>query len=402
MKQPMKLITISDIHIGHQDVLQLQKEFEPFIEKIHSVYKECQEEDIIFGGVAITGDLFDHQLSMNSSDAKFAMNLIYEIATIVDGYNGYFIVLKGTQSHDLGQLDMFESFSDQFDNFYIANTLSAIDIFDYSILLIPEEYMKNQTEYYEEAFSDTYDIILAHGFLKFNCFNKNEVERSMPNMPIFDQEELITVARISIFGHDHKYKEYREKIYYNGSWSRLCHGEEDEKGALLLYIDEEETRVERIINELTPIYRSVYLDKLLTSYKLTVNFENSVKAIRKFKIDEKVDFLKVKISEDMVETESTMVSLILSAFNTQYKKLGIMIESPPFSLKDGKPILLLRDSDVEETEDGQATDSKYDFLFKNDLEIDEKILQYLSLKPNIDTTDIELDDIRDAISSTEK
>lgn len=402
MKQPMKFITISDIHIGHQEVSQLRKEFDPFIEKIHSVYNECQEEDIIFGGVAITGDLFDHQISMNSVDGKFAMELINEIATITDTYNSYFIILKGTQSHDLGQLDMFEAFSSQFENFYIANTLSTIDIFGYSVLLIPEEYMKNQTEYYEEAFSDTYDICLGHGFFRWNCFSKNEIERPMPHAAIFDQEELITVARISIFGHDHKYKEYREKIYYNGSWSRLCHGEEDEKGALLLYIDEEETRVERIINELTPIYRSIYLDKLLISYKLTVNFENSVKAIRKFKIDEKVDFLKVKISEDMVETESTMVSLILSAFNTQYKKLGIMIESPPFSLKDGKPILLLRDSDVEETEDTQATDSKFDFLFKNDLEIDEKILKYLSLKPNVDTTDIELDDIRDAISSTEK
>lgn len=397
MKTPMRLITISDIHIGHQDVERNRIEFEPFIEEIHKVAKKCKKDKILFGGVAITGDLFDHQISVNSSHAKFAMQLIHDIASIVDEYNGMTILLRGTRSHDLDQLMIFQSFEHQFEHFYIVNELATIDINDYKVLLIPEEYMKNQEEYYEEAFADKYDIILAHGFLKFNCFSKNEVERSMPDMPIFDQEELIEVARISIFGHDHKYKTYRDKIYYNGSWSRLCHGEEDEKGALLLYIDENKTKVTRIINKLTPIYRSVYLDKLVEAAKLELTFENAVKTIRQFKIDDSIDFLKIKISNETVETNPTLVSLVISAFNTQYKKMGIIIESPPFSIKDGKSVLLLRETD-EESGEIEKVESEYDFLFDTKLELDEKILSYLNLKTNVDSSDIDIDDIRDAIS----
>ena len=399
MRTPMKMITLSDIHIGHQDVEQNRKEFIPFIEEIHKVAKKCKKDKIIFGGVAITGDFFDHQISVNSSHAKFAMELINEIATIVESYNGYTILLRGTRSHDLDQLMIFKSFEDQFSNFFIVNDLSTIEVFDYSILLVPEEYMKNQTEYYEDAFSDTYDIIFAHGFCAFNCFSKNEVERPMANMPIFDQEELTRVARVSIFGHDHKYKVYRESVYYNGSWSRLCHGEEDEKGALLLYIDDDKTKVTRIINKLVPIYRSVYLEKLLELKKLEPTFENCVKAIRSYKIQDKVDFLKIKIENETVEANPSLIALISSAFSTQYKRLGIIIDAPPFTIKDGKPILLLRNTSETENSNEVKIDSEYEFLFDNKLDLDEKILTYLNLKPNIDTTDIELDDIRDAISN---
>ncbi|BDH16386.1 MAG: hypothetical protein [Bacteriophage sp.] len=398
MKKPFKLITLSDIHIAHQPLEQIQKEFfdeeEGFLAKVIQVAKQCQKEKVKFLGVAITGDLFDHQVSLNSNYAKFAMDLIHTLARVViNEFGGNIIILKGTRSHDLDQIMIFEPFTLEFeDSFFIANTLSYIELEGYDILLIPEEYMKNQNEYYQEAFENQYDLILAHGFLKFNCFNKNEVERSMPEMPIFDQEELINVARLSIFGHDHVYKSYRGQIYYNGSYSRLCHGEEDDKGALLITMDSKKHKVERLINTLAPNYKAVTLEKLV---KGDLNFESAVKAIKKLK--ENTDFLKIKIGIDTVKSNPTLVNLINNKFNTQYKKLGIVIEAPAFNIRDGKLILLSENEELKEKNEDNI-DVKYNFLFDNKLTLEEKILEFVKTKhPETDLTDFNIDSIRDAI-----
>ena len=127
---------MSDVHIGHQPLEQITKEFfdeeSGFFAKLQEVVEYCAENDIIFGGVFITGDLFDHQLSLNSGFAKFAMDLIHALCRIVIvEHGGTIIVLKGTRSHDLEQIMIFEPFETEFeDKFFIEN------------LQIPELYVR--------------------------------------------------------------------------------------------------------------------------------------------------------------------------------------------------------------------------------------------------------------------
>ena len=56
MRQPIILVTLSDIHIGRQSVSQITKEFfdedEGFFKKLEEIYTYCLDEDITFGGVS--------------------------------------------------------------------------------------------------------------------------------------------------------------------------------------------------------------------------------------------------------------------------------------------------------------------------------------------------------------
>ena len=399
-RQSIILVTLSDIHIGHQSVEQMEKEFydeeNGFFVQLEEIVQHCKDNDIIFAGVAITGDYWNHQLSLNSPHARFGLALAHTLAVIVIGeYGGKVIFVRGTRSHDLNQLSLLEALTYEYENdFFIFDTVTEIDLYGYKTLIIPEEYMKNPDEYYEEFFSQKWDIVLGHGFFKWNCFNKNEVERPMPEMPIFDQDQFIKMARAIIFGHDHGYKSYRDVLRYNGSWSRLCHGEEDEKGGLILYIDDDSVAIERMINSLAPTFQAISLEKLV---KGELNFETAVKAIEKHK--RKLDYLKVKISLETVKENPAMVELINATFASQYKR-GITIESPPFSRKDGELVLLAKEqtNDTEEVSTEERRESsKFGFLFESNIHLDEKVFRFIVAKHGEDSA-IDLDDIRDALS----
>ena len=400
LKEPTLFITLSDVHVGYQPVEQITKEFfdeeKGFFTKATALIEEYKEANIPFGGFAITGDYFDHLLTLNSSHAKFAMDLMHAFIYVAVQYNGTVTLIQGTKSHDLSQINIFEPFTYEYENkFFIINTVCEMQIAGYDILCIPEEYMTNQTEYYKEYFKKKYDMIWGHGYFKFNCFNKNEVERPMPEMPIFDQEEIVKVARLTIFGHDHTGQNYRECIYYNGSYSRLCHGEEHDKGALVVYIDEDNFEVEQLVNELTPSFASVQLDKIV---KGELNYETAVKAIKKYKT--KVDFLKVKVNQKVVNDNPTMVELITSTFNTQYKK-GIVIEAPAFNIKNGELIMLCgaNEDDTTDTPEKSSESVKFGYLFDSAAPLDTKVLRFIEEKHTNSTVEITLDDVRDAISA---
>ena len=403
-KEPTLFITLSDVHIGYQSVEQITKEFfdeeDGFFTNAVAYIEGHKEDGIKFGGFAITGDYFDHLLSLNSSHAKFAMDLMHAFIHVADEYGGVVILIQGTKSHDLSQINIFEPFVYEYtDKFFIINTVTELHLNGYDILCIPEEYMTNPTEYYAEYFAKKYDIILGHGFFSFNCFNKNEVERPMPDMPIFDQDEIMKIARVTIFGHDHRYQTYKDSIYYNGSYSRLCHGEEYKKGALLLYIDADSYEVQQLENTLAPTFASVQLDKIV---KGELNYESAVKAIKKFKT--KVDALKVKISQAIVNSNPTMVELITAAFNTQHKK-GIVIDAPPFSIKNGELVMLCGE-ELEEGAEGETQEeqeSRHSYLFDHSISIYDKVARYIGEKHNNDEAIKITDaDIREAISPSTK
>lgn len=406
-KLPTIWFSTSDNHVGQQSVEQAKKEYfdedEGFFSKMNEVHDYCVDNEIKFGGVAICGDYFNHQLSLNSSHAKFAMDLMHAILhTAITLFDGTVILIQGTRSHDLSQINIFEPFMTEFEGkFFIVNTVQELHIDGYDILCLPEEYMTNPTEYYSEFFAKKYDLCFGHGFFKWNCFNKNEIERPMPGMPIFDQDEICKMVRVTIFGHDHTFQNYRECIYYNGSYSRMCHGDEGPKGALMVYIDADSHEVHQLENTLTPSFLSVYLEKIV---KGDLNYETAVKAINKVK--KGVEFLKIKVSQDTVLAQPTMVELIKDFFATQQKR-GIIIDAPPFTIKNGKTVMLCEEPEggayIDETGEAVVVETKrvneeMAFLFESAIPVDEKVHRFIQLKHD-DKVEISLDDIRDAISS---
>lgn len=167
MKDPLFVITTSDNHIGYLSVEQMVKEYYGeggFLAQVESL---IEENEIPKGQLvlAITGDYFDHQLSLNSNDASFAIDLMYSIIQIVvKCHEGLVILVQGTRSHDLNQLSIFEHLTEEYaGSFEIVKTVEAFEYKGYDILCVPEEYMTNPTEYYAEYFKEKYDLVLGHG-----------------------------------------------------------------------------------------------------------------------------------------------------------------------------------------------------------------------------------------------
>jgi hypothetical protein len=401
--QPSFFFTISDIHIGHQPVHQNIKEFfdedNGFFTKLLFYIDEYLKEGMNFAGLAICGDLFEHQIGLNSQHAKFAMDLIHALIEVVIKRHptAKLIIIRGTYSHDYSQINIFEPFTHEFeDRFILVNNVTELDFNGIKTLCVPEEYMKNQDEFYAPYFNKKYDLILGHGFFKYNCFNKNEVEKAMPEMPIFDQDEIIKISRLTIFGHDHIRSSYKDQVYYNGSFSTNCHSDQDKKGFLLTLMDHEEHQVHFIENELTQTYRTVFLDKIV---KGELNFDTAIKAIKVTK-EKGIDFLKVKIQKDTIEENPAIVELLKNYFNN-YGKRSIVIEAAGLVLKTGEMIEV--GGDIETNENGEeevtVAESRYEFLFGNELQLDEKVLEFIKLKHTDRFDEVDLDFIRESISA---
>lgn len=400
-KLPSIFMTSSDWHIGHLPVEQLEYEFfgeGGFLEKIVEYINFAKENDFRFLGLMITGDIFHKQLNLNSKDASFAFVLFQALfKIIIEENDSNIVIIRGTYGHDYSQLNSLKPFMNTYpDRLFIYDTLDELTLEGYDILCIPEEYMKNQDEYYKEAFSKKRDILLAHGFMKMNCFNKNEVERRMPDMPIFDEKQLVKICRVGIFGHDHHHSNFEEHIWYNGSLSRNAHGEEEAKGFLVHYIDKDVVETEFVENELALTFKTFHLDDIIKPVKETglIDFAKLVKKVNK--LYEQYDNIKIKVAQHNVTKQPEIIDLL----KDYYIKYGssIIIEGAGIKLTTGEYINIKSEED-DEDEKLEETEGKYEFLNDTAINIDEKIKKFIEVKhENRVKTELSLEFIREAIS----
>ena len=137
---------ISDIHFGAFDTDILLKELKFNFLK---VLKKMPKLDVIF----IQGDLYNHELSLNSKGAYNSFKFKDELEDVALDKNSKIRVFKGTRSHDFNQLNNLK-FGNRID-FKIINSVCKEKLFkNYKVLYLPEEYMNNPKKYY--AFSYTH------------------------------------------------------------------------------------------------------------------------------------------------------------------------------------------------------------------------------------------------------
>jgi hypothetical protein len=326
------------------------------------------EEDFI--GVAITGDWFDKKLDMNDPRAKLGVSIMVDILNRCIQHEKELVVIRGTYSHDLNQLNVFEELTALYDKFHLINTVRQIRFGGLKTLCIPEEYPTDVDEYYADAFSKKYDLILGHGFFDFNCFDANDAEKTIPQMPVFEADVICALAPLTIFGHDHTHRNYEKKIWYNGSFSRLCHNEESPKGFLYVEYDKKKPVVHFVENALAPKYITVVLDAILK--RKEPNFENIVNVIETTKEKLEAYELKVKVGDGMSRDNKTAIELVKAHFTNR----------PGFKIESGR-LGISRDSAnvVDDAEEGQAEDrdTTFDFLFEHTNLID-KVQKFIDVK----------------------
>lgn len=361
----MKLVNISDIHIGKKDDIKLEKELKIFLDYVNDNFKKI---DIL----TISGDLFDRVLTANEYGTVLAINFVKSLLEVTSKNNIPLRIIKGTRSHDFNQLDILKFLSkENKELFRIIEKNEHEEIKGYNVLYLPEEYPTDYDDFYKENLlsveDNTYDIILGHGMIDFIAFTgyEDDSENRVHGTPTHKADDLIRVTKGPIiFGHIHEKQEYKDKIYYTGSYSRYSFDTPSEKGFMVFDIDDKDHskfKMEFIENTQAPTYAVLDIDKLNLE-----GIDDHVKYIKE--LAESYDFVKIKTGNK--------ANLDIARKLTE-KDSSIKVQS------------------VNKEKETIKVDPKYEYILKKELPLNETIQRFM--KENHDK-EIDLEFISKVIS----
>ena len=364
-KNNFRIVTIADSYFGKKDDNKLYNEL-----KINflDVIQEIQNEDYKINMVCIAGDLFDRIIKMNEYSAKLIFDFVSDLCYFSQKYHVYLRILKGTKTHDFNQLQVFKNLELKYSNFRIINTVETEKINGIKILYLPEEYPENIYEYYNVYLNQTYDCILGHGMIDCVAFVPDDnSERMVRNAPVWKLEDLMNICNGPvIFGHIHDFHEFKDKVYYCGSFSRFSFADKEDKGFLMFDINEKNTKEYEgnfYENENAPTYKTIDINDFS-------NLDNEAKIKLINNIKKEYDFVKIKAESNSSESLDIIKN--------------ITSEDPSIKME-------IKNISVEENK----VDEKYLFILKREYDIFNTIQKFIKIKYN---KDISTEKIKSVIS----
>lgn len=359
----MRLVNISDIHIGKKDDMRLKEELEIFFDYL----KDTENIDMI----TISGDLFDRVLTANEYGTTLALEFIQRL---IDLYVPEIDIriIKGTRSHDFNQLDILKVFKEKAGSHFKIIEKNEVEVFNgYKILYLPEEYPTDYDDFYKENLlgveDKVYDFIIGHGMIDFIAFTgyEDDSENRVHGTPTHKADDLIRVTKGPIiFGHIHEKQEYKDKIYYTGSYSRYSFDIPSEKGFMVFDIDDDDPskfKMTFIENTKAPTYAVLDIDKLNLE-----GVDDHVKYIKE--LADKYDYVKIKTGNK--------ANLDIARALTE-KDSSIKVQS------------------VNKEKETIKVDPKYEYILKKELPLNETIRKFITEEYD---KDIDIDFISKVIS----
>lgn len=344
----MKCIEIADMHWGCTNPEKYYNEMYEFIIKYLDGL-DPEDLDILF----IAGDIFDSKQYLYSQTMIWFTKFYVDLLKSCKRLDCQIIVIEGTKTHDSMQFSIIKEITDNmiwlerdpymnevdpcnFDVYYYDKVgihyyqPHTDEDYEYKFLMIPEEYVADQEEYYKEYFDNHYDIIIGHGMIDKIWYAKEKKDNKKTGVlsfPVFEVNKFREIGTRTYFGHVHTHKYYGDDtgFTYIGPPSIFEFGKDREVGMIYTEFDHGEfIKDELIINKDAPIMdtsilniRQDYtLEELGTqldimintahkrgAYKLRiiVNIQSTLSTYEGMK-----DFIITKLSND------PMIKLILS------------------------------------------------------------------------------------------
>lgn len=214
----------------------------------------------------IAGDTFDRFIPSHYPDIPLVNRFFYTLGKLLKGKNIKLRVLEGTATHDRKQfytiLPILEATG--VDVKY-HTTVCVEDIDGTSVLYVPDNWKTDMHETYLDAqaaitaIGRTHiDIAIMHGSFEYQL-------PMMPHVNFCQQDfESIVTHRIHV-GHVHL-PSHKGKVYAQGSFDRLSHGEPGDKGGHICI----GKQVKRLPNVNEFPYESLYLPGLLDTDIITL------------------------------------------------------------------------------------------------------------------------------------
>lgn len=324
--------------------------------------------------ILMLGDFFHSRVSMNSESGVYASKIMADIVKLAKAKNAKVRILKGTDSHDWNQLENFSMYeSDIVDvDFRIIRTVEEEYLFhDMKVLYIPEEYVHDKDDYYSKYFNKfaEYDMILGHGLVEGALPKIAETESFQHNKhaPIFNARDFLCSKGPVLFGHIHTSMYLHDKVFYVGSLSRYCHGEEEPKGfGIILSTPEDDEYVIKFIeNRNARTFKTINIGNLINGMKA----EDIVNLIESYIEQQSIDYVRVRVSL-LNSDEATIANLeIVSRHYNRNSHVNIEIDN-----------VKLNKSKKDSDERVKKLVDTYNFLFDKNRTYQDKIKTYFDIR----------------------
>lgn len=216
----------------------------------------------------LAGDVFDNLLSLPDDCVSDIQMAAARIVRLCKDMNIVLLILEGTPLHDRHQSEVFVQQNERLKEstgvgceLYYVDTLSIVHInsLHLDILCVPDE-CRSTTQVAQEDIKELMrskglrqvDYAVMHG-----CF-RYQVPQIAKDHIKFDEDFFLSIVKHLIWiGHIHQASQY-ERILAAGSFDRLCHGDENVKGALKCRIKEDGTwSAYTLENRGAKVYKSI-------------------------------------------------------------------------------------------------------------------------------------------------
>lgn len=251
----IKGAVISDVHFGVIDDIKLSEEFnDVFIHELSNMDK--------LDFIIIDGDWYDTKMFLNNRTSDVSFNAMSKIVEIARKNNSKIRIVYGTESHDADQYKIFNVFdTDPTLDFRVIYNIEEEELFpDVHVLYIPEEVVTNKSDYYMKYLKnkDKYNYVFGHGVIQEVMTNAvkhmDTKDTTRPKVPVFTTAELMYMCKgQTYFGHYHINTNYNDRVFYVGSFTRWCFGEEEPKG---FYITEYNTEKDKYQQQFIQNYKA--------------------------------------------------------------------------------------------------------------------------------------------------
>lgn len=255
MIDKLRVLCCSDVHIGHHRTRT------DFI--IRNLEKAFIESDILesIDLFLIAGDFFDRLLSLPMEEVHLIGDWIVAFLEKCRRHNVMVRIEEGTPSHDWKQSRLFHEknkhMGSPVDLKYVdCLSIEYIEKFDVTILYVPDEWNDEADETWKQVSDlmrqmglEKVDFACMHG-----CF---QYQLPIVSAAAHNEERYLSIVREVIFiGHHHHHTRY-ERIFAQGSFDRLSHGDEAPKGFGLYTVDGDKRSLEFVENPHAKIYKTI-------------------------------------------------------------------------------------------------------------------------------------------------
>ena len=372
-------LVVADLHFGASSGKQLYHELLPVLSVLNN-------PNTVLDYFMILGDYFDAKCSLTSQSAKYALLFMSRVIEICTERQIKVRIIKGTLSHDVNQLETaFGHYMTKPGlDFRIFNTVDEEELLDgFKVLYVPEEYITSKEDYYKEFFKGRprgyYNLAVVHGAFEnvIPVLKSQEYEGMNTHAPVFTEKDF-ECAQLVLAGHIHKRTKVAQNIFYVGSYSRFCHGEELPKGCLLVnQVIDKGFDIEFLENKNAP----KYITKDLGTTMNILPAEQVIEQIEKLKEESNIDFLRVNISLEENDTVLANMAVVKNYFHRD-KSIKIRFSNEMRSRKE-----------TEKEEAIKVQQEEYSYLLDKGMTIPQKVSKYLKATQDYDLDSTVIDKV---------